>query len=215
VLKPPKYGNCTVVNSGSQKISLTDIRDIFHEKPSEKWEKIEKLKTKIDDLVENNEREACDVLPTVDSDGESSVQNCIIYYVCGYVTKKILKHKKCSKCIAFLNNGVVTHSAGELVVAKSRGLLVHPNLYLFAFLRSVEHSFAKYCAELDVFEKVISDITQNITFKFPCSLHLIEVTTQLIVYYIQMRMRQYSYQKNLKCKKLFREKKKQSKLCNT
>ncbi|CAI6343939.1 unnamed protein product [Macrosiphum euphorbiae] len=215
VLKPPKYGNCTVVNSDSQKISLADIRDIFHEKPSERWEKIEKLKTKLDSLVENNEWEACDVLPIIDSDGESSVQDCIVYYVCGYVTKKILKHKKCSKCIAFLNNGVVTHSAGELVVAKSRGLLVHPNGYLFDFLKSVEHSFAKYCGDLDVFEKVISDITKNINFKFSCSIHLVEVTTELIVYYVQMRMRQYSYQENLKCKKLSREKKKQSKLCNT
>ncbi|KAF0707092.1 BED-type domain-containing protein [Aphis craccivora] len=103
------------------------------------------------------------------------------------------------KCIAFLNNGDVTHTAGELVVAKSRGLLVHPNGYF----------------DLDVFEKVISDITMNINFKFSCSLHLVEVTTELIVYYIQMRMRQYSYQENLKCKKLSREKKKQSKLCNT
>lgn len=132
-----------------------------------------------------------------------------------WVTKKILKHKKCSKCIAFLNNGDVTHTAGELVVAKSRGLLVHPNGYLFDFLKSVEHSFAKYCSDLDVFDKVISDITKNISFKFSCNLHLVEVTTELIVYYIQMRMRQYSYQENLKYKKLSSEKKKQSKLCNT
>jgi len=73
-----------------KKISLADIRDIFHEKLSERWEKIEKLKTKLDSLVENHEWEACDVLPIIDSDGESSVQDCIIYYVCGYVTKKIL-----------------------------------------------------------------------------------------------------------------------------
>ncbi|KAE9522708.1 hypothetical protein AGLY_016891 [Aphis glycines] len=40
VLKPPKYGNCTVVNSDISKISLADIRDIFHEKTSERWEKL-------------------------------------------------------------------------------------------------------------------------------------------------------------------------------
>jgi len=160
--------------------------------------------------LENHEWEACNVLPIIDSVGESSVQDCIIYYVCGYETKKILTHKKCSKCIVFLNNGVVTHSsAGELVVAKSRSLSVHPNGYLFDFLKSVEHSFAKCCGDLDVFEKVTSDITKNINFEFSCSLHLVEVTTELIVYYIQMRMRQYSYQENLKYKKLSREKKKQ------
>ncbi|KAF0707091.1 Uncharacterized protein FWK35_00033449 [Aphis craccivora] len=75
VLKPPKYGNCTVVNSDTPKISLADIRDIFHEKTSERWEKIEKLKTKLDHLVENNEWETCDVLPVIDSGGESSVQD--------------------------------------------------------------------------------------------------------------------------------------------
>lgn len=100
VLKPPKYGNCTVVNSDTPKISLADIRDIFHEKTSERWEKIEKLKTKLDHLVENNEWEAWDVLPVIDSDGESSVQDSIIYYVCG-LPRKYLNTKNVVNALRF------------------------------------------------------------------------------------------------------------------
>lgn len=215
VLKPPKQGNCTITEADVPKVSLADLRDIFENKTSERFNKIEKLKAKLDSLIEDNKWEACDVLPDMDSKSESSIRDCLVYYVCGYVTKKILKHKKCEKCIEFLKSGDVTHQSGELVEAKSRGQLIHPNKYLFDFLSSIEHSFSEHCTDIDVFEKVVSDITQNIQFKFSCRLHLVKVTTEIIVYYIQMRMRQYSFQDNLKCKKITREKKKISKLYHT
>lgn len=62
----------------------------------------------------------------------------------------------------FLNNGDITHKSGELVVAKTEGQLVHPNKFLFEFLSSVKHSFFKHCENIDVFKKVISDVTCNI-----------------------------------------------------
>lgn len=123
VLKPPKQGNCTVTEVDVPKVSLADLREIFENKTSERFQKI----------VEDNEWEACDVLSDMDSKSESSIRDCLVYYVCGYVTRKILKHKKCEKCIAFLKSGDVTHQSGELVEAKSRGQLIHPNKYLFEF----------------------------------------------------------------------------------
>jgi len=37
------------------KISLADLRGIFHDKTSEKFEKVVKLKEKLDSLIANNE----------------------------------------------------------------------------------------------------------------------------------------------------------------
>lgn len=121
--------------------------------------KIVKLKEKLDSLIANNEWEACEILPDVYSESDSSIRDCIVYYVCGYVTRKILKHKKCPTYIELLNSGDIAHKSGELVVTKSNGQLIHPN----KFLSSVEHSFSKHCEALDVFEILISDVTINIS----------------------------------------------------
>lgn len=199
------------------KISLSDIHEIFHDKTSERSKKVEFLKIKIDKLVDEGLWEPCDVLPHVDNNNEpNSIRDCIIYYVCGYVTKQILKKKKCVICIDFLKNGNSNHPAADLVHLKSKGSLLHPNIHLFNFLNVVEDCFSKHCHSYDVFLNVIDEITDsNVNFKFTCALHFTEVATEIIVYYLQMRLRQFSYQENLKFKKVSREKKKISKLHNT
>lgn len=91
-----------------------------------------------------------------------------------------------------------------------------PNTHLYNFLNTVEDSFAKHCNDFDVFSKVIDDITEGtFDFNYSCALHCVEVTTEIIVYYLQMRLRQFSYQENLKFQKKSRERKKVSKLFNT
>lgn len=56
------------------------------------------------------------------------------------------------------------HKSNELVVAKTKGQLIHHNKFLLEFLSSVEHSFSKHCHDVDIFDKVISDVTYNIQF---------------------------------------------------
>lgn len=130
------------------------------------------------------------------------MRDCIVYYVCGYVTKKLLKWKKCLECLKFFKNCDINHPAAELVSLKTRGQLIYPNTYLYEFISTIEHSFSLYCHEYDVFDKVIDDITgTNFKFNYTCSKHVIDVTIEIIVNYIQMRLRQFSYQENLKMKK--------------
>ena len=87
---------------------------------------------------------------------------------------------------------------------------------MYEFLSTIEHSFALHCHEYDVFDKVIDDITgKDFNFNYTCLEHVIDVTTEIIVNYIQMRLRQFSYQENLKMKKVSMVKKKISKLYNT
>lgn len=73
---------------------MSYIKEIFHDTTSERSQKIQKLKNKLDQLIEDGLWEPCEVLPQVESNSESSnIKDCIIYYVCGYVTKQILKKK--------------------------------------------------------------------------------------------------------------------------
>lgn len=53
VLKPPKYGNCSVTNSDAPSLSLADLREIFHDKHNQREEKINKLKNKLDKLIQD------------------------------------------------------------------------------------------------------------------------------------------------------------------
>lgn len=183
VLKPPKHGNCTITNIDAPKISLSDLKEIFHDTSSKRFEKINTLKTKLDELIEEGQWKPCDVLPKVDSTMENSTRDCILYYVCGYVTKQILKKQKCDECICFFKAGDSEHPCAELVNLKTNGKLMYPNAALFEFLSIVEHAFAKYCNDFNVFENVINEITQNnFNFKFSCISHRVEVASEVIVF---------------------------------
>lgn len=99
---------------------------------------------------------------------------------------------------------------------KTNGKLIYPNTYLYEFLSTIEHSFSLFCHEYDAFDKVVDDVTgANFNLKLTCAEHIIDFTTEIIVYYIQMRLRQFSYLENLKMQKVSREKKKLSKLYNS
>lgn len=208
VLKPPKHGNCTVTNTDAPKTSLSDLKEIFNDKSSERFEKINKLKEKLDQLIEVGLWEPCEVLPQINNDTESNIRDCILYYVCGYVTKQILRRKKCSACVSYFEVSNANHPCAELVNLKTNGKLIHPNPALFDFLNIVELSFAKHCNDFNVFDNVIDEITQkNFNFKFSCHPHSVEVTSEVIVYFLQMRMRQHCYQESIQFKKMSREKK--------
>lgn len=192
------------------------MKEIFHDQSSDRSEKINRLKLKLDQLIEDGLWEPCEVLPQLNTNIENNIRDCILYYVCGYVTRQILKKQKCNDCISYFKSGDANHPCAELVNLKTNGKLMYPNPALFEFLNTVENSFSKHCNDFNVFEKVINDITQeNFNFKFSCTFHKVEVASEVIIYFLQMRMRQHTYQENIKFQKITREKKKISKLYNT
>jgi len=62
---------------------------------------------------------------------------------------------------------------------KFKGQLIHLNTFLFEFLSSVDNFFSKHYKDLDVFEKVITDVTSNTQFKYTCSVYIVDVTTEI------------------------------------
>jgi len=76
-----------------------------------------------------------------------------------YIAKRLVKKTKCVQCINGLKNINTTKhgSSADLVVAKNRGYLTHPDSNLFNILKSLENSFTKFADELNVFDKTCED----------------------------------------------------------
>lgn len=79
VLKPPKYRNCTVNISDTPRITMADLHTIFHDKITERFEKISKLKTKFDQLICDGLWDQCDVFPSIECDSEESIQEIVLF----------------------------------------------------------------------------------------------------------------------------------------
>lgn len=103
ILKPPKTGNCKILEKNTPKITINDIKSIFVEDSAKKSEKILKLQNKLDSLLTTGELEVEDVfendIHNYCTPYKSQVSDCVIYYISGFVCKHILKHTKCVVCI--------------------------------------------------------------------------------------------------------------------
>ena len=83
LIKPPKYGNCTLTEKNfSPLISVEDIREAYTKSESASATALHSLKQKLDNIINYKNYEADEVIehdyfqfPTLD---------CIIYYVTGF-----------------------------------------------------------------------------------------------------------------------------------
>jgi len=129
----------------------------------------------------------------------------------------LIARKKCQECIKGLKNLNSTFGPeADLVHAKSKGYLTHPDHNLYIILKKLELCFGKYCRSNDVFEETYNEFFKSYsTIYFPCFLHKNDILTNIFSYYIIMRMRQFTYMDNQNNKKQNRTKKKLSKLVST
>jgi len=82
----------------------------------------------------------------------------------------------------------------------------------------LETSFEKHTASLNVFEDTYEDLLaykKYVILKWECSVHKSEILTEIYTIYIVMRMRQYSYMKNIESKRINKARKKLSELVPT
>jgi len=201
VLRPPKSGNCTILDSKAPKIALSELKEIFHSESTIRQQKLSNLKLKVDLLIDGGSWEADEIFEDHNYN-EASALNCIIYDATGYVTKKIIKNTSCILCLNALKNNqkYVDIPEAELVNLKSKGVLTHPNIHLFHFLTKVEESFATHCQHKNVFDLTVYDVL-NFPISFPCNEHKIQVVSSILTNYLIMRMRHFAVQGNRKEKK--------------
>lgn len=88
-----------------------------------------RLKEKLDQLLDKEEGlwGPCEVQSQNNKNTELNIRYCILYYVCGYVTKKILSKRKCSVCISYFKVNNANDPYAELVNLKTIGKFIYPN----------------------------------------------------------------------------------------
>lgn len=90
VIKPPKFGNCTVTEEPSPplRVSLQDLQSIYGVKSEGKMTQYRlELQKKLDEILKHDDWEVDEVIdPALDHDyALSPTLDCIIYYVTGFL----------------------------------------------------------------------------------------------------------------------------------
>lgn len=211
LIKPPKFGNCEVVASESPPVlTLSDLKLVFTE--DDKAETLlQQLKNKLDGLV-SADIECEEVFDH--AYGMPEAVDCIIYYLCGFVCRKLLKNTTCLKCRESLVEETQVHQQVEsaLVDCKSKGGLLHPKRATFRLLRAAELEFQEHSTCRNAYELALESMLEKYTFQFPCPEHKEEVMASLLHNYLSMRMRQLYKQKKNQMKSRMQELRKLAKL---
>jgi len=104
LLKPPKSGNCKILEPTVHTITITDLNLVDNKKQvSQRAEKIENLRKKLDNLIMTNV-EVDDIIfeHNIHNYNKAKAEDCVIYYICGYITKNLIKTVKCDTCLTVL-----------------------------------------------------------------------------------------------------------------
>jgi len=103
LLKPPKTGNCKILEPSEHTISINDLHYVVNnDDVPQRVQKIEKLKNKLDSL------NTTDVGLNENFDNsfhnyyKAEVEDCVLYYICGYMIKNLSKNIKCDVCFITL-----------------------------------------------------------------------------------------------------------------
>lgn len=173
---------------------------------------VSQIKEKLDDLVSLEGWECEDIIPKHKSDG-GHVTDCIIYYVTGFLCRKMRRVSSCPTCLSAFSVESNSSAEADLTNVKTRGGLTHPNAHIFHLLKHTERFFVDYADFHTVYWDTIDAVIDTYTMTFPCADHKEEVIAQLLHYYVSMRMRQHCKHVNAMMTKQSQEKKKQAKLC--
>lgn len=171
-------------------ITIKELKDIYHN-PANAVTLRQELQKKLENIIEKSDWDFNDA---VEHDyALPDVLDCLIYYVTGYISRHMLKHSSCSVCRSAFENPVSYSSnpIARLVNMKAEDGLIHPNIKLFYFIRSLENLFFKYCKFYNVYELILTDVLAENALSFPCARHGEEVMAFIIHYYMSMRMRQF------------------------
>ena len=219
IIRPPKFGNCRNGESLQDlrpKISFEEFKKAFaaNECKSYREKHINNLKEKLDGYIQDENWE-CDDIIEVDSEMSDNVLDCIIYYICGFLCRRMLKKLKCQCCRqAFSSQDINSiFPVSDLVNLRNKGGLTHPNRYLYQMFRQIEDLFIKHIKSGNVYHLVIKEIFDNgVKLTFPCKEHKTNILSECIHYYLCVRMRQYARIENKNSKKVSKKYKKQAKI---
>lgn len=137
LLRPPKYGNCTVlpgIEGSSKSLSFEEFKAVFSCEPKNRAIHLQAIKSK---LVLLSEADDWDFgwIDTERNTKDHEVFKYIIYYLTGFICRKVSKETSCICCKTNLDikNPLILPAVADLVTFKSRGGLNYPKESIFTF----------------------------------------------------------------------------------
>lgn len=221
MIKPPKFGNCTVEDSGRSKngvgITFEDFKRIFEANETPSPSAVQKLKQQLDSLVEDDDWNDEALMAEEFCCRDSELADIILYSTSGYLCRRLLRLTKCSICRDAILTKLSTSDieVAELVNLKTKGFLLYCNLYLYRLFHRTERFFAENVKYGNCYERTMNDVFEFLQLNFPCDEHGSEFVATSLHYYVVMRMRQYEREQNRGARKKSQHKKKEAKLCKT
>lgn len=224
MLKPPRYGNCTIPENQEMTAEFENFKIIFKGGCEKQFQK---MKNKITSgqllLLDTNDVFHEEYEEIFENMYIAEISENVIYYLSGFITKKVFNLSKCTVCREQLYSTIPNlapeselNSKTELTSLKSRGWLNHPEFQIFKLLLEVERVLFKHINMVDVFELNIDELFDNhfqeVYFGFSCSDHKLDVFCRIIYYYIVMRIKQFYRQEQHKATKACANNRKQSRL---
>lgn len=216
LLKPPKFGNCRVVEGEKPLLDISDFKALISQTNIESSNDfVDEVRLKLDSLICADDCECDDVICQTKGGEETEVEDCIVYYLAGFMSKKMKNFTSCATCKSAFSTESSTSAQAALTNAKTRGGLMHPNVHLYHLLKHTERLFAAYADAQTVYWDTIEGVLDTYTITFPCDEHKEETVARLLHCYVSMRMRQHCKHINMSMKKQAQEKKKMAKLCSS
>lgn len=203
LIKPPKFGNCSIMEEKQHQILDVDVLKSLYAEDISKETHIKTIKEVInaltdyqaeqdttDDIIEN------EILNIMTLGKCENTTDCIIYYLSGFICKKLSKLSNCSVCRQYLiyKEPLNTLPYNLLINIKNRGALTYANTEIFNVCKVLENIIAKHLNSIDIFDLCLQDIYENSsTFQISlsCEIHKENTISNLIYFYSIMRVKQF------------------------
>lgn len=184
-----KPGKRTSVRCDASKILLT-VQSVV---PQPRIPFVPGIETLLDSiLVEQSEENLLHHLPEHDYT-KSTPEECIQFYLGGYVAHKLSKYTSCNDCVMSLSDAGNVSADSKLVELKTRGGLKLPSFALTSLIKLLETCFQKYSATpntnmyFDILNEVLTCDTLCAS-AIGCKNHYCSLTSRCIHFYITTRL---------------------------
>lgn len=123
-----------------------------------------------------------------------SREDCVIYYLCGYLVYSFSKHAKCVLCLEDIQATKVEYPEAWLTLRKEfkEGSLKHPSHRMFVMFKSIEHQIAStlearsLCG--DIFWVLLDALDGCNISRLGCQEHQDSLTSELLMSYTTLRV---------------------------
>lgn len=170
-------------------------------KSAERIPFIPAIESLLDTILERDSHQDTELVPVADSIGntdehdyvQSTPEECIKFYLGGYVAHKLAKFTTCAQCLESLSDSENITSAAKLVELKTHGGLKLPAKELTALITLLESSFQQYSAapSTNMYFDILNDVLASDGLSstgIGCEKHYTGLTARCIHFFITTRL---------------------------